>query len=68
MDLEPINSKFFGFSEITYSNFSDLIIPFSNFVKKLKPSDIYSGIENIPFKERDPEFKNLLISEFLEPI
>lgn len=68
MSLESINSKLYSFLEIMNFDFSVLLIPFSNVVKKLKPSDIYSGIENIPFKERDPEFKNLLISEFLEAI
>ena len=47
------------------SNISNLIIPFSILFKKEAPSDIYSGEETIPFEERNPEFKQILISEFL---
>ncbi|MDX1798526.1 MAG: hypothetical protein R3255_07750 [Candidatus Lokiarchaeia archaeon] len=43
---------------------SDMVIPFSRLFKNYKPSDIYSGIEKIPFKERDPEYKMILRQEF----
>ena len=46
-------------------NYSNVIIPFSNFFHKIELLDIYSGNENIPFAERDPEYKNILLSEFL---
>ncbi|MFX0000815.1 MAG: hypothetical protein ACFE9Q_14195 [Candidatus Hodarchaeota archaeon] len=47
------------------SNISNLIIPFSIIFKSDTPSDIYSGEERIPFEEKNPEFKQILISEFL---
>ena len=43
---------------------SQLVIPFSKVFKSYKPKDIYSGNENIPFKEREPEYKMLLRQEF----
>ena len=46
-------------------NYSNVIIPFSNFFHKIELLDIYSGNENIPFAERAPEYKNILLSEFL---
>jgi hypothetical protein len=38
-------------------NISKLIIPFSIIFKNKSPQDIYSGEENIPFRERDSKFK-----------
>jgi len=32
--------------------------------KSYKPRDVYSGNENIPFKDRDPEFRMILRQEF----
>ncbi|MFX0007782.1 MAG: hypothetical protein ACFFA7_09490 [Promethearchaeota archaeon] len=43
---------------------SDIIIPFSKLFKIYKSSDIYSGTEKIPFKERDPEYRMILRREF----
>jgi len=43
---------------------SQLIIPFSKVFRAYKPRDIYSGNENIPFKEREPEFQLILRQEF----
>ena len=43
-----------------------IIIPFSKICKSYRPSDIYSGTEKIPFKERDSEFKMILRQEFSE--
>ncbi|MFX1477568.1 MAG: hypothetical protein ACFFCI_05520 [Promethearchaeota archaeon] len=43
---------------------SSVIIPFSKLFKSFKPADIYSGDENIPFKERDPEYRMILRQEF----
>jgi hypothetical protein len=57
--------------EISYDNYpennidySRIVIPFSQIFKSYKPRDIYSGNENIPFKERDVEFKMILGNEF----
>ncbi|MFW9970904.1 MAG: hypothetical protein ACFFDF_11965 [Candidatus Odinarchaeota archaeon] len=43
---------------------SKIVIPFSRLFKKYDSADIYSGTEKIPFKERDPEFRNILQQEF----
>ncbi|MBA7547724.1 hypothetical protein ES705_40160 [subsurface metagenome] len=44
---------------------SRLIIPFSVAFKKFNPPDIYNGEELIPFEEKDLEFKEIFIHEFL---
>ena len=46
-------------------NYSNVIIPFSNFFHKIELLDIYSGNENIPFADRDSKFKKILLTEFL---
>ncbi|MHA2390428.1 MAG: hypothetical protein ACXAEX_00525 [Promethearchaeota archaeon] len=48
-----------------YPDISRLIIPFSIAFKKFSPPDIYDGEELIPFEEKDLEFKEILIHEFL---
>lgn len=48
-----------------FPDISNLIIPFSVAFKKFTPPDIYNGKEMIPFKEKDLEFKQILIHEFL---
>jgi len=45
-------------------NISEIIIPFSVLFRKCESSDIHSGKEKIPFKERDPEYKMILRQEF----
>ncbi len=45
-------------------NLSEIVIPFSKLFRKYETSDIYSGNEKIPFKERDPEYKMILRQEF----
>ena len=44
---------------------SKIIIPLSDFFIKREKTDIYSGQENLPFTQRDPEYRNILLSEFL---
>ncbi len=41
-----------------------LVIPFSKVFKPYKANFIYSGNENIPFKERETEFKMIFRQEF----
>ena len=48
-----------------YFNYSNVVIPFSDFFHKIEFLDIYSGVENIPFEERAPEYKKILLTEFL---
>ena len=48
-----------------YYNYSNVIIQFSDFFHKIELLDVYSGLENITFEEKAPEYKNILLSEFL---
>ncbi len=70
MGLELINSKIhFNDSELKISeeflDIPNLAIPFSAVFKKEDIPDIYSGEDNIPFKEKVSEFQQILINEFL---
>ncbi|MFW9878267.1 MAG: hypothetical protein ACFFG0_34735 [Candidatus Thorarchaeota archaeon] len=47
-----------------FLNISNLIIPFSTIFIKKSSSDIYSGMEKIPFKERDLKYQKILLYEF----
>ena len=48
-----------------YFNYSNVVIPFSDFFHKIELLDVYSGAESIPFEERDSEYKKALLTEFL---
>ena len=48
-----------------YINISSLSIPFSTMVKKKLTPDIYNGEEIISFNDREKNFKDILINEFL---
>lgn len=48
-----------------FPNIAHLIIPFSVAFEKNDPPDVNDGEELIPFKEKDLEFKEILIHEFL---
>ena len=67
MSVEIIEKKSPILKENDDDNFdcSNVIIPFSDFFHKIELLDVYSGVENIPFEERAPEYKNILLSEFL---
>jgi len=72
MSLEIIEKKNPVLKENIYivpnDDFFDLsraIIPFSNLFKKFHCLDVYTGRENIPFEERDLEYKKILLTEFL---
>ena len=45
-------------------DFSKIVIPFSKVFNSYKSVDIYSGMERILFKDRDPEYKMILRQEF----
>lgn len=47
-------------------NFSNIIIPFSNFGKSKNPSCIYDGNEKIPFRERHSIYQAILKHEFVD--
>ena len=59
-DLEPEIEIGENFPDI-----SKLIIPFSVAFKSFGPPDIYNGEELIPFEEKEIEYKEILIHEFL---
>ena len=72
MSLEIIEKKNPVLKENIYivpnDDFFDLsraIIPFSDLIKKYPRLDLYTGRENIPFEERDLEYKKILLTEFL---
>jgi len=46
-------------------NYPNVVVPFSDFFHKIELLDVYSGVESIPFEERAPEYKKILLSEFL---
>jgi len=48
-----------------FFNLSRAIIPFSDLFQKCPRLDLYAGMENIPFEERELEYKKILLSEFL---
>jgi len=54
-----------NFYDYLFPNISHLIIPFSEFFKSKNDYFIYNGTEQIPFKEKDPEFIDIMKSEFL---
>jgi len=58
---EKTNPKLFD-DNFDYSN---AIIPFSDFFHKIELLDVYSGNESIPFADKDSEFKKILLTEFL---
>jgi len=71
MSSENIKEIYHEINEILNENpmefdvdYSKIVIPFSKAFKSYKQSYIYSGNENIPFKERDSEFKMILRQEF----
>ena len=64
--------SFKDFLENDIRNASDLVfdisravVPFSEIVKRVKSSDIYSGVEDIPFQEREHDYKLILQQEFV---
>ena len=44
---------------------SEIIIPFKDLINKIPSLDIYTGEENIPFSEKEIEYRKILLSEFL---
>jgi hypothetical protein len=48
-----------------FFDLSQAIISISDFFQTYPRLDLYTGMENIPFEEREPEYKKILLSEFL---
>lgn len=64
MSSNTFKSRLQDYSFLFESNLSDFIISFQELFNQVKTIDIYSGNENIPFREKDKEFQRLLLSEF----
>lgn len=64
MSSNTFKSSLQDYSFLFESNLSDFIISFQKLFNQVKTIDIYSGNENIPFREKDKEFQRLLLSEF----
>jgi hypothetical protein len=43
-----------------------IVIPFSEFGKTKITPDLYEGTEKIPFSDRDPQYKRILMEEFAQ--
>jgi hypothetical protein len=72
MSLEIIEKKHLVLKKNIYIvpnedffDFSRAIISFSDFFQRFPRLDVYTGMESIPFEERDSEYKKILLSEFL---
>ena len=68
LSLEIIEKKIPILKENSYSNdlfdLSKAIISFSDFFQKCPRLDVYAGMETIPFEDREPEYKKILLTEF----
>ena len=64
MSSDTSKNRLQDYSFLFELNLSDFIIPFKEIFNHIKTIDIYSGNENIPFREKDEEFQRLLLSEF----
>jgi len=60
-----VSGKKFHNSYLTLElELSDIIISFKELLGYIGAEDIYSGKEEIPFRERNIEFQRILLSEF----
>ena len=64
-ELQKLYRKIFERLEELEFDISDAVIPYEALFPKSSPEDIYSGLELIPFDQRDKEFKKILKKEFL---
>ena len=51
--------------EVDLFELSHAFTPYSEFFRTYDVKDIYSGDEAIPFESKDPEFKRIMLIEFL---
>ena len=63
IEKKPLNSKEIIKDDDDFNSLN-IFVPFSDFFHKIEIFDIYSGVENIPFEERAPEYKKMLLTEF----
>ena len=45
---------------------SEVIVSFKELFSNIEAVDIYSGKEEIPFQEKHIEFKQIMVSEFID--
>ena len=62
-ELKTSNMNF-SYEDNSVVDVLNAIVSFLSLSKKDNVPDIYSGTEDIPFEERDPEFKKILMGEF----
>lgn len=64
LDELKTNNLNFSYEDNSVVDVLNAIVSFLSLSKKDNLPDIYSGAENIPFEQRDPEFKKILMDEF----
>lgn len=62
-NAEPVLIKIFNYENLR-SVLSQVVIPFSECIKKSDSPDIYNGQEKIAFKKRYPAFQDIMCGEF----
>ncbi len=68
-NISRLISDLFKYKNTQYfSGLSDAIVSFLSLSNKYYPEDIYSGSNDIPFDELDPEFISILKQEFADVI
>ena len=60
---EPVLIKISNYENLR-SVLSQVVIPFSECIKKSDSPDIYNGQEKIAFKKRYPAFQDIMCGEF----
>ena len=63
-----ISNLFENKNKESYRRFSNTIVSFLSLSNKENNKDVYSTTKNIPFKELDPELKQILKQEFIDAI
>ena len=64
MSSNTSKSKVFEDNHETEYKLSEIVITFKDLINRIEILDIYSGNEDIPFREKDEEFQRLLLGEF----
>jgi len=65
MQLKDFQKNDTGNASELIFDISNAIVPFSEIAKRGRSSDIYSGLENIPFQEREHDYKWIFKHEFV---
>ena len=65
MSSKSSGRKFHNNYFIVELELSDTIVPFKKLLGYLGKEFIYSGTEDLPFREKQVEFQKIMISEFI---